>query len=70
MPDYVAQVRAVLDALQRRGLPRRFLLAGLCAGAYWSLHTALEDDRVAAVGLLNPRELTEEDYEELYKQAL
>jgi dienelactone hydrolase len=61
-PGYVAQVRTLLDALGERGLPRRVLLVGLCAGATWSLHTALEDERVAAVGLLNPRELVWDDW--------
>ena len=57
VPEYVGQVRAVLDELEARGLPGRFVLVGLCSGAYWSLHTAVEDPRVAAVQLLNPRAL-------------
>jgi alpha-beta hydrolase superfamily lysophospholipase len=57
VPEYVAQVRAVLDELEDRGLPGRFVLLGLCSGAYWSLHTAVDDPRVAAVQLLNPRAL-------------
>ncbi len=51
---YVAQVRAVLDALEGRGLPARFVLAGLCAGGYWALRTILDDRRVAGAILLNP----------------
>jgi alpha-beta hydrolase superfamily lysophospholipase len=57
VPEYVAQVRAVLDELEDRGLPGRFVLLGLCSGAYWSLHAAVDDPRVAAVQLLNPRAL-------------
>ncbi len=53
-PEYIGQVRAVLDELEARGLPPRFLLLGLCAGAYWSLHVALEDARVQSALLLNP----------------
>ena len=41
----------------RAGSGRRFLLSGLCAGAYWSFHAALRDPRVVAAFLLNPRAL-------------
>jgi pimeloyl-ACP methyl ester carboxylesterase len=57
VPRYVAQTIEVLDALCERGLPQRFVLAGLCSGAYWSLHAALEDERVAAAFMVNPRAL-------------
>jgi alpha-beta hydrolase superfamily lysophospholipase len=53
--DYVGHVRAVLEALTARTGQRRFALLGLCAGAYWSFHTALVDDRVSLVVMLNPR---------------
>jgi hypothetical protein len=33
------------------------VLAGLCSGAYWSLHAALRDERVAAAVMLNTRAL-------------
>jgi pimeloyl-ACP methyl ester carboxylesterase len=52
--SYLDQVRVVLDALQARGLPARFLLGGLCAGAYWSLQAAQDDSRVAGAVVLNP----------------
>ncbi|MBS1868203.1 MAG: alpha/beta fold hydrolase [Actinobacteria bacterium] len=48
---------AVLDALQARGLPPRFVLGGLCSGAYWSFHAALRDERVASALMLNSRAL-------------
>ncbi|HEY4280654.1 MAG TPA: alpha/beta fold hydrolase [Conexibacter sp.] len=54
---YVAQVHTLLDRLERDGLPRDFMLAGLCSGAYWSLHTALRDRRVRAALTVNPRVL-------------
>lgn len=50
--EFVDQVRAVMDDLESRGLPGRFVLMGLCAGAFWSAHTALADERVASVYLL------------------
>jgi pimeloyl-ACP methyl ester carboxylesterase len=54
---YGRQALAALDALAARGLPERFLVLGLCAGGYWSLHTALADTRVTSVVMLNPRSL-------------
>lgn len=57
VPRYVDQTIEVLDALCERGLPPRFVLAGLCSGAYWSLQAALEDERVAAAFMVNPRAL-------------
>jgi hypothetical protein len=50
---YMEQVRAVLDDLQARGLPPRFLLGGLCAGAHWGLSVAQDDPRVSAAAVLN-----------------
>lgn len=57
VPELVPQVLAALDALEQRGTGRRFVLGGLCAGAYWSFHAALQDDRVLAALMLNPRAL-------------
>jgi pimeloyl-ACP methyl ester carboxylesterase len=51
---YLDQVRLVLDTLEARGLTPRFILGGLCAGAYWSLRIAQEDARVSAAAALNP----------------
>jgi pimeloyl-ACP methyl ester carboxylesterase len=45
-PRYPAQVGAVLDELERRGVAGRFLLVGLCAGGYWAFRTAVDDPRV------------------------
>jgi len=51
---YLDQVRLVLDTLEARGVAPRFILGGLCAGAYWSLRIAEEDARVSAAAALNP----------------
>lgn len=51
----VDQVRAALDVLEARGVAERFVLLGLCSGAYWSFHGALQDDRVSAAFMLNPQ---------------
>jgi pimeloyl-ACP methyl ester carboxylesterase len=53
----VPQVQSALDVLQARGIGERFLLGGLCSGAYWSFHAALRDPRVCAAILINPRAL-------------
>jgi pimeloyl-ACP methyl ester carboxylesterase len=50
--ELFGQVRATLDALEDRGFPGRFLLAGLCSSAYWSFHVALQDDRVCSTILM------------------
>lgn len=57
VPELVAQVRTALDTLAADGLPPAFVLGGLCSGAYWAFHTALEDPRVTATLMLNPRVL-------------
>jgi pimeloyl-ACP methyl ester carboxylesterase len=61
VPDFEQQVAAVLDALEQRGLGGRFLVAGLCAGGYWSFRAALQDPRVEAAVLLNAGALTWRD---------
>jgi predicted ATP-grasp superfamily ATP-dependent carboligase/alpha-beta hydrolase superfamily lysophospholipase len=55
--SFVGETLTVLDALAARGLPERFVLAGLCSGAYWSMHAALRDARVVAAYMVNPRAL-------------
>lgn len=57
VPALVDQVRAALDELTERGFGPRFLLAGLCSGAYWAFYAALSDERVVSIYLLNPRAL-------------
>jgi alpha-beta hydrolase superfamily lysophospholipase len=57
VPRYVQQTLDLLDALEQRGLPPRFVLAGLCSGAYWALHAGLQDERVRGAFMVNPRAL-------------
>ena len=52
-PEFAAQVRAAFDELERRGAPSRFLVGGVCSGAYWGLHAGLQDERVHGMLLLN-----------------
>jgi hypothetical protein len=49
----VDDVRGVLDLLQAAGIADRFVLGGLCNGAYYSLHEALADSRVCGLLLIN-----------------
>jgi alpha-beta hydrolase superfamily lysophospholipase len=49
----VDEVRAALDHLEREYGARRFMLIGLCSGAFAAFHTALADRRVSDIGLLN-----------------
>ena len=57
VPQLVPQVIAALDELEARGTASRFVVGGLCAGAYWSLYAALDDVRVSAALMINPRAL-------------
>jgi alpha-beta hydrolase superfamily lysophospholipase len=53
------QLLEVVDQLSRLELPEglelpgRVVLGGLCSGAYWALHAALADPRVAGAMLIN-----------------
>ncbi len=52
--SYRAEITALLDTVVAQGLPARFVLIGLCSGAYWSFHVAQDDPRVVGVVLVNP----------------
>jgi hypothetical protein len=52
-PSRLRETTAVLDHLSAQGVADRFVLGGLCSGAYSSLHVALEDERVVGLLLLN-----------------
>jgi pimeloyl-ACP methyl ester carboxylesterase len=52
-PVRTEQVLATLSWLREERIAERFLLAGLCAGAYWAYHAALADGSVAGLGLIN-----------------
>jgi pimeloyl-ACP methyl ester carboxylesterase len=57
VPEYVDETCAELEMLRARGLPTRFVLLGVSASAYWSMHAALRDEQIAAIIMLNPRTL-------------
>lgn len=50
----IAEVREVMDQIQRRYGTRSFVLLGLCSGAATSILTAQVDERVTAAVLVNP----------------
>ncbi len=52
-PEPIEETLNLMDRLQELGLPPRFVLTGLCSGAYVALHTALRDERVALAVMLN-----------------
>ena len=64
LPDRTSASRA--RPCGRAGLPDRFLLAGLCSGAFWAFETAVVDQRVQSIVMLNPRLLA---FEEIRKVA-
>jgi pimeloyl-ACP methyl ester carboxylesterase len=51
--DFVRDVRRAMDVLGERYGIDRFVLVGLCSGAYLSFRTAIEDPRVAGQVLFN-----------------
>ncbi len=53
--EFGDQVPAILADLEARGLGPRFVLIGLCAGAYWAFNTGAQDRRVVEVIIVNPR---------------
>jgi len=61
VPKYVDETCAALEILRARGLPTRFVLLGMSAGAYWSMHAALRDEQIAAIIMLNPHALSWSD---------
>ena len=51
----VEEVVEAMEMLEHKIGARRFILAGLCAGAFWAFHTALKTDRIRSSVLINPR---------------
>jgi dienelactone hydrolase len=59
--DAVADVDAAMSFLAARTGSVRFVLAGLCSGAYVAFHAALADRRIAGAVMINPQTLTWKD---------
>ncbi len=53
---FARQLSTALDALAARGLPARFVIAGMCSGAYWAFQGALADERVRGAIGVNQRQ--------------
>lgn len=51
--DQVTDLVEAMDALEAQGRPRRFVLVGVCSGAYQAYHTATRDPRVVGQVLIN-----------------
>jgi dienelactone hydrolase len=52
-PQVTARTVAIMDELTARGLPKRFVVVGLCAGAYRAFQAALADQRVVGAFTIN-----------------
>ena len=52
-PRITHRTVATMNALEAQGLPGRFVLAGFCAGGFWSFNAALADTRVAGAFAVN-----------------
>ncbi len=52
--EFVKDVTAAMDGLQELGFAR-FVIVGLCSGAYLAFHTALSDPRVVSAVMINPQ---------------
>jgi hypothetical protein len=53
LPAGTEQVSAALDRLEAAGLPPRFVVGGLCSGAYGAFHAAKHDPRIQGLLLIN-----------------
>ncbi len=58
---FASQMGAAFDFLVERGHGPRFVLVGLCSGAYWSINVAAHDSRVVEVIAINPRAVVWDD---------
>jgi len=52
-PRAMFETQAAIDFMEDRGC-RRFVLGGLCSGAYVAFHCAVADSRIAGIMLMNP----------------
>jgi pimeloyl-ACP methyl ester carboxylesterase len=51
----IPQVQTAIAVLAERGVADRFVVAGLCAGAYWAWNAGLDDPRVTTAVMFNSR---------------
>jgi alpha-beta hydrolase superfamily lysophospholipase len=56
-PHLVDETAAAMEAVAAGHPGARFLLVGLCSGAYWAFHAALRLPHVTGAIMLNPRQL-------------
>ncbi|MGZ6098781.1 MAG: alpha/beta fold hydrolase, partial [Myxococcaceae bacterium] len=56
--ESISEVREVMDALEQQTGAHRFILVGLCSGAYLTYHSAVDDPRVAGIVAVNPQTFT------------
>jgi pimeloyl-ACP methyl ester carboxylesterase len=55
LDTFIPQVKTAIAVLAERGVADRFIIAGLCAGAYWAMHAGLQEPGVKAVVMFNSR---------------
>ncbi|MFL5843403.1 MAG: alpha/beta fold hydrolase [Solirubrobacteraceae bacterium] len=67
--EIVTELRLALDGLVAAGLPDRFVVGGLCSGAFWSFHAAAQDDRVVGALMLNPSVLVWDQFLSVARNA-
>jgi alpha/beta superfamily hydrolase len=66
---FVGQARVLLDFLADRGVAQRFVLAGMCSGAFWSFHGTRLDERVLGAMMVNTRVLFWDGQRGLVREA-
>lgn len=64
----VQEPREVMDSLEPLGF-RRFILMGICSGAYGAFKTALADPRVTGAVLINPQDFGGDSSDESHAWA-
>lgn len=75
-PKMISQTLSLLDQLDQRGGPGRYLIVGTCSGAYLALQAGLADPRVAGVLAINlyafawSEQLTAERDQQQYRKAM
>jgi dienelactone hydrolase len=69
--DGVDDIVQAMNALERAGVARRFVIVGLCSGGDLAFQLGLRDERVAGAVMINPRTFCVNDLEmvESYNRA-